>query len=87
MADKEDADFNQVIEVCKARGMYELMESRYDWNEEAICQFYATLYINTATNGHIHWMTQGLHYEVSMARFASYFHIGAADKKISSYVQ
>ena len=80
MKEKKDVDFDQLIQVCKTRGVYKLLEDKYDWNEEVICQFYATLFIDPAKNDHLHWMTQGVHYEVSLPRFASYFHMGAVDK-------
>lgn len=80
MANKGNRDFDNIIEGCKERGVYDLMALQYDWNEEVICQFYSTLFIDPSTQGHIHWMTQGIHYDISMARFSTYFPVVQDDR-------
>jgi hypothetical protein len=39
-----DPVMNEVIEACEAMGIKDFMSMRYDWSEEIICQFYATVW-------------------------------------------
>jgi hypothetical protein len=37
--------FSEVIVACQHHGIKDVMELKYDWNDEAILQFYSTLYL------------------------------------------
>ncbi|KAK3126647.1 hypothetical protein QOZ80_7AG0559940 [Eleusine coracana subsp. coracana] len=78
MESKENHMFDEIIQVCKDRGVYDLMGFNYDWNEEVICQFYSTLFLDG--KGVLHWRTQGVEYYVSASRFASYFFQESSDR-------
>ncbi|KAK3146551.1 hypothetical protein QOZ80_3BG0267940 [Eleusine coracana subsp. coracana] len=70
MEDKNESTFNEIVGACKARHVYDLIGFNYDWNEEVICQFYSTLYVDG--RGYVHWMTQGVQYVVSPSRLATF---------------
>lgn len=72
MESKNNALFNEVIASCKAKGVYDLMGFRYDWNEEVLCQFWATLFLDGG-NSKIYWMTQRIQYSINYKKFGSYF--------------
>jgi hypothetical protein len=46
------------------------MELKYDWNDEVILQFYATLYLDEKSSK-LFWMTKNKIYSVSLVRFAA----------------
>jgi aromatic ring-cleaving dioxygenase len=49
--------------------MTQMMSFKYDWNEEIICQFYATFYFD-ADRQKLMWMTARQRYECIVRRFA-----------------
>jgi hypothetical protein len=49
--------------------MTSIIALNYDWNEEAIAQFYANLYVWRETKT-FHWLLQGKPLSVSYERFA-----------------
>jgi hypothetical protein len=49
--------------------MTQMMSFKYDWNEEIICQFYATFYFD-ADGQKLMWMTARQRYECIVRRFA-----------------
>lgn len=58
------------------------MQFRYDWSVEVIAQFFATLWYDPPTDDRypvIHFMIEGLPYEVSLARFAKILGLDLAD--------
>ena len=47
------------------------MAFRKPWNNEIICQFYASYHLDTRADTHvIHWTTKGKHYMVDFPTFA-----------------
>jgi hypothetical protein len=51
-------------------GIKDLMELKYDWNDEVILQFYSTLYIDEKSNK-LFWMTEDELYSISLVRFTT----------------
>lgn len=45
MANMKDPMFDEVIKACRDKRVKKLMGSKYDWNDEIIAQFIATLYV------------------------------------------
>jgi hypothetical protein len=57
------------------------MGVHYDWNIDAIAQFYATLFLEEAEDVRaMHWMTEGEWYHITFDEFATRFSYGQADK-------
>ena len=56
---KNDPNFNDVIENCESKKLKHILGFKYDWSDEIICQFYATLYFDHDNARTIHWMTEG----------------------------
>ena len=51
--------------------MWPLMEFHKPWNNEIICQFYASYHLDTWVETHfIHWTTEGKHYKVDFITFS-----------------
>jgi phage terminase large subunit len=46
MAAKKNSIFNKIKATCDELEMTKMMSFKYDWNEEIICQFYATFYFD-----------------------------------------
>jgi hypothetical protein len=46
-----------------------MMSFKYDWNKEIICQFYATLYFDAASQKLL-WLSVGQKYEITVKGFA-----------------
>jgi hypothetical protein len=51
-------------------GIKDVMELKYDWNDEVILQFYSTLYLDKKSNP-LFWMTEDEIYSVSLIRFTA----------------
>jgi hypothetical protein len=51
-------------------GIKDVMELKYDWNDEVILQFYSTLYLDKKSNT-LFWMTEDEIYSVSLIRFTA----------------
>jgi hypothetical protein len=58
MAVKKNSIFNKIKATCDDLEMTPMMSFKYDWNEELICQFYATFYFDAAGQK-LMWMTAG----------------------------
>jgi hypothetical protein len=59
----------KVIDACEHHVINDVMELKYDWNDEVILQFYSTLYLDEKSNK-LFWMTEDEIYSVSLVRFA-----------------
>jgi hypothetical protein len=69
----------QLIIDLKRMGLELLMEFRKPWNNEVICQFYASYHLDTRESTQvIHWTTKGKHYKVDFPTFA---HLLGLDRK------
>jgi hypothetical protein len=60
-----------------------LMTFQHNWNEEIICQFYATLWIDSQ-NLVLHWLTQGVHYRCDYQTFSRLLGFTSEDRAASS---
>jgi hypothetical protein len=62
--------FVEAIAACKHHGIKNVMELKYDWNDEVILQVYSTLYLDEKSIKFF-WMTKDEIYSVSLVRFAT----------------
>jgi len=60
-------------------GLFALLSFRKPWNNEVICQFYASYYLDN-TNNTIHWTTEGVHYKVDALTFSLLLGLGRKDR-------
>jgi hypothetical protein len=60
--------FAEVIAACEPHGIKDVMELKYDWNDEVILQFYSTLYLDEKSNK-LFWMIDDEIYSVRLVRF------------------
>jgi hypothetical protein len=60
----------EVIAAHEHHGIKDVMELKYDWNDEVILQFYSTLYLDKKSNK-LFWMTEDEIDSVSLVRFAT----------------
>lgn len=67
----KDLVVDEVIEACNKQHLKELMALQYPWCKEIIAQFYATVYFEPNIEKTIHWMTNGVRYSVTYAKFAA----------------
>jgi hypothetical protein len=56
--------------LVEHHGIKDVMELKYDWNDEVILQFYSTLYLDKKSNT-LFWMTEDEIYSVSLIRFTA----------------
>jgi hypothetical protein len=62
--------FVEVIVVCEHHRIKDVMELKYDWNDEVILQFYSTMYLDEKSSK-LFWMTKDEIYSVSLVRCAA----------------
>jgi hypothetical protein len=62
--------FADVIAACEHHGIKDIMELKYDCNDEVILQFSSTLYLDEKTSM-LFWMTEDEIYSVSLVRLAT----------------
>jgi Cu2+-containing amine oxidase len=62
--------FTEVIAACEHHGINDIMELKYDCNDEVILQFYSTLYLDEKSSK-LFWMTEDEIYSVSLVRFVA----------------
>jgi uncharacterized protein YdeI (YjbR/CyaY-like superfamily) len=62
--------FAKVIAACEHHGIKDVMELKYDWNDDVILLFYSTLYLDEKSN-ELFWMTEDEIYSISLVRFAA----------------
>jgi hypothetical protein len=70
-------DMSRALRICEPKGMKNIMTMEYPWNDEAIAQFYATLWIKKVdeeADGYdypvMYFFLQGIWHKVSYHRFA-----------------
>jgi hypothetical protein len=68
----------EVMAAHEHHGIEDVMELKYDWNDEVILQFYSTLYLDKKSNK-LFWMIEDEIYSVSFVRFAAI--LGLQDHK------
>jgi hypothetical protein len=54
MKSKSDVHFNRILEVCEFHGITQLLSFRYNWNQEVITEFYATLFFDKRERENFH---------------------------------
>jgi hypothetical protein len=57
--------FNQIKATCDELEMTKMMSFKYDWNNEIIYQFYATLYFDV-DGQKLMWITDRRQYEITV---------------------
>ena len=60
--------FTGLEQACKDRGVFGLTTFRKDWCDEAIMQFYSTLFVEEETMT-MHWMTNGKKFKATYDQF------------------
>ena len=64
-------NMQQLLCDLRRMGLQPLMEFCKPWNNEIICQFYASYHLDTRAETHfIHWTTKGKHYKVDFITFS-----------------
>jgi hypothetical protein len=69
MRNKKDTLFNRVLEACDLHGITDLLQFRYNWNQEIIYEFYSTLFYDKKERIFM-WMTNDKRFHVRLAQFA-----------------
>jgi hypothetical protein len=69
MRNKKDMHFNRILEVCEFHGITDVLQFRYNWNQEVISKFYSTLYIDKKERIFM-WMTNGRRFTIKLSQFA-----------------
>jgi hypothetical protein len=69
MRNKKDMHFNRFLEACDLHGITDLLQFRYNWNQEIISEFYSTLFYDKKERIFI-WITNGRRFHVKLAQFA-----------------
>jgi hypothetical protein len=65
--------------MCKYHGLEKIMAFWYDFNEEAVLQFYSTFFFHQNSSC-VTWMNDGTKYSISIGGFASILGLGASAK-------
>jgi hypothetical protein len=69
MATRRHTIFNKIKATCDEREMIKMMSFKYNWNDEIIYHFYATLFFD-ADGQKLTWMTDEQQYEILVRPFA-----------------
>jgi hypothetical protein len=69
MRKRKDAPFNKILEACDFHGITNLLQFRYNWNQEIISEFYSTLFFNKKEMIFM-WMTNGRRFHIKLTQFA-----------------
>jgi hypothetical protein len=65
----KDMHFNRILEACDLHGITDLLQFRYNWNQEIILKFYSTLFYDKKEMIFM-WMTNDRRFHVKLAQFA-----------------
>jgi hypothetical protein len=52
MRNKKDMHFNRILEACDLHGITDLLQFRYNWNQDIISEFYSTLFYDKKREDH-----------------------------------
>jgi hypothetical protein len=69
MRNKKDMHFNWILEASDLHGITDLLQFRYNWNQEIIFEFYSTLFYDKKERIFM-WMTNGRRFHMKLAQFA-----------------
>ena len=75
-----EPELQQLERDLRSMGLFALLSFRKPWNNEVICQFYASYYLDNANNT-IHWTTEGVHYKVDALTFFHLLGLGCKDRQ------
>jgi hypothetical protein len=67
---EKDPIVQSVLETIKAKGLFDVITFEYDWCNEVIAQFYATIHPGHEEETTLYWMTNGRILSLSVSRFA-----------------
>ena len=79
----KDLELVQLVSDLCHMGHSYLMEFRKHWNNEIICQFYASYHHEKDSTGAIdiiHWTTEGKHYKVDFITFSRLLGLNEYDR-------
>jgi hypothetical protein len=68
MKSKRDMHFNRILEACEFHGITQLLSFWYNWNQEVITEFYATLFFDKRERIFM-WMTNGKRFSIKLSQF------------------
>jgi hypothetical protein len=85
MRNNKDMHFNRILETCDLHGITDMLQFRYNWNQEIISEFYSTLLYDKKEMIFM-WMTNDRWFHVKLARFAQILELSQLDipKKLHS---
>jgi hypothetical protein len=77
MEGKHDMIFDEVVAICRAKHLRDVMSFQKNWNNEIIAQFYTTLYVEEQGNiRKFYWIIEGRRYEINFEQFDRLFGFG-----------
>jgi len=79
----KEPELEQMVHDLRSMGLSHLLEFQKHWNNEIICQFYASYHHETTSSGAIdiiHWTTEGKHYKVDFITFSCLLGFGEYDR-------
>jgi hypothetical protein len=72
--------FDEIIDECKKKDVYNIMGFKYNWNNEIITQLYVTCYFEEDGDVRwLHWMTEGKWFKINYFEFATMFGFEKSD--------
>jgi hypothetical protein len=69
MRKNKDATFVQILEACDFHGITQIMQFRYNWNNEMIVEFYSTLHFDKQKRI-FKSITNGRMFDIKLSQFA-----------------
>jgi hypothetical protein len=66
---KKDATFNKILEACDFHGISNVLQFRYNWNQEVIIEFYSTIFFDKKERIFM-WMTNVYRFTIKLTQFA-----------------
>jgi hypothetical protein len=69
MRNKKDIHFNRILEACDFHGITDLLFFHYNWNQEVITEFYATIFFDKKERIFMQ-MTNGGRFYIKLTQFA-----------------
>ena len=79
----KEPELEQMVRDIRSMGLSYLLEFRKHWNNELICQFYASYHHERDPTGAIdivHWTTEGKHNKVDFITFPRLLGLSQADR-------
>jgi hypothetical protein len=76
MKRKRDTHFNMILEACEFHGITQLLSFRYNWNQEVIAEFYATLFFGKKERIFL-WMTNDRRFNIKLSQFVEILGLSA----------